>query len=127
MDQAQLEQLAQGIAQALEAGEDPQAIAQEVAKQTGASPEEAMQLVEQVAQQRQGGGQGQGGGSITAEQAAQAFEQIGLTPEQVIQCVQIFSAMDENELQKLLQMIDQGAQQGEAPQGEPSEEDINQM
>jgi len=132
MDQAQLEQLEQGIAKALQAGEDPRAIAEAVVQETGVSPEEAMQMVEQVATKLEGGGQGQGngprdgsgqgqqGGGITADQALEAFGQIGLSAEQIVQSVQILSQLGTGELEKMLQTIGNAEDQR---QEQPAEEE----
>ena len=125
MSEEEMKKLVQAIGQALQSGEDPQAIAQAVAQETGSSPEEAMQMVEEVkAMMNEQGGRGQGagpqdgsgqGGSISAEQAKQAFEQLGLTGEQAIQVIQIIGSMDLNELDKLIQMLSGQGQPQEAP------------
>ena len=124
MDEQAMQQLVQGIAQALEQGVPPEQIAQQVSQQTQGqiSPEDAMQMVQEVAQQMQGGGQGQGGG-VTAEQALEAFQQIGLNEEQILQTIQILTQMPKEEVERLVGALQGGGQGGQPQQEEaPTEE-----
>ena len=112
------QQLVQAVAQALQQGTDPQQIVQALVKD-GLSEEDAVKLVQQVAQQMQqqgGEGEQQGGKKYTAEQAFQILQENQINPEHVMVILDVLMNTPQAELGKVIQAINgEGGQQQQQP------------
>lgn len=118
------EQLVQAVAQALQQGTDPQQIVQALVKD-GMPEEDAVKLVQQVAQQmqQQGGGeegQQQEGKKYSAEQAFKILQENQINPEHVMIMLDVLMNTPQEELGKVIQAIQGGGQQqqSEGQQGQ---------
>ena len=115
------EEIVQAIAEALQQGMSPDEIVQGLVKDVGIPEDQAAQLVQAVMQQM-GGGEGgapaeEGGErALTAEEAIQAFRQMQIPPDLLMQIIDIILAMSPAEIDKLAQMVAQAPEEGgEAP------------
>jgi hypothetical protein len=133
MDQAQLEQLVQGVASMLQQGASPDQAAQQLAQQ--GLPEEAIgQVIDAAMQMVQGGGQGgqmaqQGGaGSGLSGEGADVLESVlsQVGPEVMAAIIGAWEEMSSQERSTFMQTLRQMGQGQQTPEGRPSPNEAEQ-
>ena len=126
MDREQLQQLVQGVAQALQQGANPEEIMQQLVQQ-GAPQEVAQQIIQAAMQMVEGGGEEEMNGTMNTEREAQgvieaALQELG--PEKMFALLQAYDALQPPNKNALLQQLSQMSQQntGAANSGEQPQE-----